>query len=88
LFKKNFKMKIWQENLKKRADIFFVPPSKITGQSTGFSINSGYRSWEYEGKVFIREGLPGVEHAGQIRHLHNLNPDILHIPDIGPMHLF
>ena len=81
-------MKIWQENLKKRADIFFVPPSKITGQSTGFSINSGYRSWVYEGEVFIREGLPGVEHAGQIRYLHNLNPDILHVPDIGPMHLF
>jgi hypothetical protein len=40
------------------------------------------------GKPLIRKYLPSIKNARQISCIDDLNSDILHIPDISPVHLF
>jgi hypothetical protein len=71
-----------------RSPVVTITTSKITALLAGFYIDSRYGTGIKIGELVIRGYLPGIEHAHQIRRLHDLNSDILHVPDIGPVHLF
>lgn len=68
-----------------------VLPERLQRSLGYLEILSSSREWGNEikkGKILIREYLTGIKHICQIRHLYDFNPDILHVPDIGPVHLF
>ncbi len=50
-------------------------------------MNSATGAWGSMGKFEIRKYSPGIQQTAHISRFHNLNPDILHIPDIGLVHL-
>ncbi len=70
-----------------RSSVVTITPSKITRLPGNPLELPEMVKGDKKEKILIRESSIGVEHTRQIRRLHDFNPDILHVPDIGPVHL-